>query len=452
LDFSALAAEIERRRVDLGVPSIAVGVAVDGKTEWVEAFGFADLERGTPATIHTPYSLASVTKPMIGMALVKLTDQGKLDLERPINDYLSPVKLTAWAGDENAATVWRVANHTAGLPLHFQFFFEGDTPPPPDETVRRHGNIVEPPGEAYTYSNLGYGILGFVIEHVSGKSLPDFVQAEIFAPLGMANSAFAPASKDFESCAARYDLEGKRLPYYTTDHPGASEAFASIQDLLRFGLYNFEAYDTRILKESSLNRMRSPQTQAAADQRYGIGWALSQTVGGHKVVSHSGSMDGVLSRLILVPERRVVIAILSNRDSPLVDEAQRAIYSALDIHVAPIEEPTQSDELPQALQGPWQGAVHTCQGDIDLTLDTIGHRAWLDGQATPVHFTFTDGRLQGTIQAQLRTSDAERTSHSLFIKLRPQGNAITGVVTARSLPGPRVGNALSYPTTLNRLN
>jgi CubicO group peptidase (beta-lactamase class C family) len=99
---------------------------------WEEGFGWADRANRIPATPHTLYSLASISKPITSTGLMILQERGLLDLDRPIDDYLGDAKLTARVGSAADATVRRVANHTAGLPLHYQFFY-ADQPhrPPP---------------------------------------------------------------------------------------------------------------------------------------------------------------------------------------------------------------------------------------------------------------------------------------------------------------------------------
>ena len=104
------------------MPSIAVAVARDGQIIWEEGFGWADRERRLHATEHTMYALASISKPITATGLMVLVQAGKIDLDRPINDYLGSAKVRARVGDAAQATVRRVANHTSGLPLHYQFF------------------------------------------------------------------------------------------------------------------------------------------------------------------------------------------------------------------------------------------------------------------------------------------------------------------------------------------
>src|ERR1700731_2390422 len=117
VDFSAVRELIRARLVEQSLPSLAVAGAGNGTILWEEGFGWADRENRVPGTEHTMYSLASISKPITATGVMVLKEQGKLDLDRPINEYLGEPKLKAWIGDAAEATVRRVANHTAGLPL-----------------------------------------------------------------------------------------------------------------------------------------------------------------------------------------------------------------------------------------------------------------------------------------------------------------------------------------------
>ncbi len=174
--FGQVRAFIQKQMLERQVPSVAVAVARDGKIIWEEAFGWANREERIAATPHTIYSLASISKPITATGLMILKERGRVELDRPLNDYLGEAKIKVRLGNPADVTVRRVANHSAGLPLHYQFFYE-DEPfraPSRDETINRYANAVTAPGEKYQYSNLGYGLLDYVIERVSGKSYAMF--------------------------------------------------------------------------------------------------------------------------------------------------------------------------------------------------------------------------------------------------------------------------------------
>jgi CubicO group peptidase (beta-lactamase class C family) len=178
------------------MPSVSVAVAKGGQILWEESFGWANRAKMTPATANTMYSLASISKPFTATGVMRLVDQGEIDLDKPINDYLGVGKLTGLAGDASGATVRRVLSHTSGLPLHYQFFYEtnGYGPPSMDTTVARYGILVNPPGEVFQFSNLGFGILGYVAARTSGLDYPDYMRTRVFLPLGLTHiSRIGPA-------------------------------------------------------------------------------------------------------------------------------------------------------------------------------------------------------------------------------------------------------------------
>jgi len=120
--FSLMRDMINSKLIETATPSLAIAVAQDGVILWEEAFGWADRERMALADVNTMYSLASISKPITATGLMILKERGLIDLDKPINNYLGEVKLKAYVGNAEDATVRRVLNHTSGLPLHYHFF------------------------------------------------------------------------------------------------------------------------------------------------------------------------------------------------------------------------------------------------------------------------------------------------------------------------------------------
>jgi CubicO group peptidase (beta-lactamase class C family) len=280
-EFDAVRAKIQTGLDQERVASLSVAVAKDGKILWEEGFGWADRERKVQATPHTVYSLASISKPITATGLMILVEQARVELDQPVNDYLGEAKLKGLAGDAAGATVAAVASHTAGLPLHYQFFLEGENYPRPsmDETLKHYGILVTKPGEKYQYSNLGYGILDYVIERKSGKAYPAFMREQVFQPLGMEHTSIPVAGAELDSkreWAVRYWNSDTPLPFYDFDHRGGSAVYACAHDLVRFGMFHLgqkSKGQKAILKASSISRMQQPIARASATSRYGLGWA-----------------------------------------------------------------------------------------------------------------------------------------------------------------------------------
>ncbi len=496
--FDPIRDRIKRQLVRRSIPSLAVAVARDGQIIWEEGFGWADRENRRPATEHTLYSLASISKPITATGLMILVQRGQIDLDKPINDYLGDAKLVARVGDVSGATVRRVANHSAGLPLHYQFFYV-DQPyrrPTMDETIRRYGNLVTPPGEHYQYSNLGYGVLDYVIARTSGKSYADFMREEVFLPLGMTHASIDLGPGLEQHQAVRYGPDGKPIPFYDFDHPGASAVYSSAHDLVRFGMFHVgdrQSDQQEILSDELRKRMQVPTFDKTDGGGYGIGWGVDVDGRGYTRVSHSGGMGGVRTMLVLVPQRRVVVVTLCNTGNDLpMAIADRILETLLPEPAAKSEgqpkpldkaaagaghtgtpdakkpEPAKPGESSvesksgearqqglQSLVGTWKGKVHTYNGDPQLTLtvkDSGDVHVQLGYQLPTLlsNAKFDDGWLRGLFNGDIGTEDANRTKYHLVLEAKLRGDKLCGSLVAQSRPAVRAGNALTHWVELKK--
>ena len=456
---------IKQQLSERHLPSISVAVARDGQIIWEEAFGWADVEKRIPATPHTMYSLASISKPFTATGLMILKERGKIELERPINEYLGEAKIAVRVGNPADATVRRVANHTSGLPLHYQFFYE-DEPyraPSRDETIRRYGNCVTAPGERYQYSNLGFGILDYVITRVSGRAYADFMREEVFAPLGLTHTSVNIGPGLEKHQAIRYGTDGAPIPFYDFDHPGGSAIYASARDLVKFGMFHLKAHlsdQKAILKDETIDEMQKATVNTGGKSGYGIGWATGESMGGRRTVSHSGGMGGVSTLLVLYPAEKLAIVVLSNASSNLpglVMEQVAAVVASEPMRSSGAQsQPTLPDFKPSSeLLGAWQGKVHTYKEELSFKLlfqpDGDVH-VQLGTQLKTLlnRAQFSDGYVSGNFTSDIGTEDANRTRYTLALSLKLRGNVLNGALTAQSVPGRRVGNALTHWVELKK--
>ncbi len=475
-DFSAVRELIRARLVEQVIPSLAVAVARNGTILWEEGFGWADREHRVPATEHTMYSLASISKPITATGLMVLKELGKLDLDRPINDYLGAAKLNArvppGCGDAADATVRRVANHTSGLPLHWHFFYEDETcqRPPMDETIRRYGNLVTPPGEKHQYSNLGYGILDYAISRLSGKSYPDFMRHEVFLPLGMTRASVDIGPGLEPHAAARYGSDGWRIPFYDFDHPGGSAVFCSAHDLVRFGMFHLKNHlpdQKAILSDEALEEMQVPTASTGKTSGYGIGWSVNEDKLGYHGIGHGGGMGGVCTALEIIPSEELVVVALANSSTDLPWVVAEEIFSLLlpgyaekragqqakekaekeEKERAPSAEPGFTP--PAELIGEWRGAVHTYQGEVPLMLDfkeSGDVHAQMGTQLKTLvnDVELKDGQLTGKMMGDIGTEDANRRPYQLHADLKLRGDVLNGGLIAITHHPSRSGHALSH--------
>jgi len=364
-------------------------------------------------------------------------------------------------GDASQATVRRVANHTSGLPLYFQFFYE-DEPyrrPSMDETLLRYGNLVSAPGEHYQYSNLGYGVLDYIIERVSGKSYKDFMRQEVFLPLGMTRTSIDIGPGLEAYAATRYGRDGLPIPFYDFDHPGGSAVFSSAHDLVRFGMFHLKNHlrdQKPILSDALIDEMHR-STSKDGDEGYGVGFAVD-TQHGYRVVSHTGGMGGVSTVMWLLPEQNIAIVALGNAASRLPAEAASRIAATLlpkwkVTSNAPARPQAPTFVTPPELAGTWTGTLHTYTHDLPVTLEFRPDgqvHAKLGNQLTSLvnGATFENGRFGGSFAARIGTPDTDRYLNVVQLDLKLRGNKLNGAATARDtgsgFESPRVRNAMSH--------
>ncbi len=448
--FAPVRGTIAAHLKETNTPSIVVAVSLGSTVLWEEAFGLADREKRIAATPNTMYSLASDTKPLTAAGLMTLVQAGKINLDAPVNDYLGSAKLVAHIGDANDATVRRIGNHSAGLPEHYSFFYANEPwhKPSADETIRDFGGLFTPPGEHYEYSNLGYGILDDVVTRVSGESFAEYMQQAVFLPLGMtrttigSNGAFSPYE------AVRYGDDGLPIPLYETDHDGASSGWSSADDLLRFGMFTLKLHlpnQVPILTDASIDMMREPTVDEGNGNgdAYGLGWETRYR-SGYRLVEHTGDMPGAAAVLRTVPDRGVVVVVLSNaEDFDFVDAvADQILGIVLPDWRLP---PTQGDQPPvdfvpsAAFVGRWKGSVAIPGAELPMALDILasgdvrvrfGHRQ----EVIVTHPRLTrDGYFRGSAAGDLRIPGGLRRPYTVGFRLKLRDDdRLTGEITARA--------------------
>jgi CubicO group peptidase (beta-lactamase class C family) len=447
--FEDVRALIKKRMRSLRLPSIAVAVAKDGIIVWEEAWGYANTARKIEATPQTMYSLASVSKPITATGLMTLVERGLVDLDKPANDYLGPATLTGYAGDASQATVQRILNHTAGLPQHWNIMDAQDSlRRDMDETIRRYGILVTPPGTVFTYSNLGYGIIDYIISRTSGQSYPEFMKSEVFEPLGMTHSAVLTHQEQGTVIAHRYD-SNRWVPFLDFDHRGASAVYASAHDLARFGMFHLKSHlpDQRpILSDAGIDAMQSAVDSSLPQSQYALGWSVVD-VSGYHFVNHNGGMPGVTTRLTLVPEENLVCVVLSNGGGADLWDIEWAILRAMipglpekpDLPSPP--PPPKKFVPPDSLLGEWIGTIKADgrsvpaqiefrnNGKVTLIVDGKKHSP-LKVKTPLGKLTFADGTFHGPFMGRIKTTDTARRRHVIVLDVQLRGDTLSGSASA----------------------
>ncbi len=457
--FDQARIKIQKYLEENNVSSIAVAIAKDGAILWEEAFGFADVEKQIKATPHTMYSLASISKPMTATGLMILLERGLVELDQPANNYLGAAKLRAFEGDAAEATVKRILLQTAGLPMHWNFFFENNPYQRPDmeATIRRYGILVTPPGEQFNYANLGYGIIEYIIERVSQKPYPEFMKSEIFEPLGLTRTAVITAPFNEEYFAQRYTKNGDVLPFYDFDHRGASAIYSSAHNLVRFGMFHLKNNlpdQKQILSEQAIDEMQTMIDPKLPNSPYRLGWWVGQQYG-YKFLRHGGEMPGVRTSITLIPSENMVAVVLSNGENASPIQITEWLVAAVLPNIAENlasqeqrpnspRETTQNFKPPKLLFGTWEGEIQTYLKSIPvrLIIEKNG-QTWLkflddtnaneQGEAPIKSPRFNKGIFVGYFPQQIPTEDASRNKSWTVLRLQLKGNTLSGISLAYSI-------------------
>ena len=309
------------------IPGLSVAIVKDQDVIWSGGFGVSDLEKKTPASASTIYSICSISKLFTSVAVMQLRDEGKLRLDDPVAKHLSWFALKRAKAEAGDITIEGLLTHASGLPRESnQPYWTG-----PDFPFPTHDQIVAGlsqqealyPAETYfQYSNLGITLAGEIVSAASGKSYGDYVQARILGPLGMTStSPEMPAAEQGKRLATGYSSitrSGTRdkIQFFQAKGIAPAAGYAStVEDLGKFASWQFKTLAggwQEVLKLSTLREMqRIHWVDPDNETTWGLGFAVWRT-GGKAFVGHGGSCPGYRSQLVLRPEEKIAVVVAGN--------------------------------------------------------------------------------------------------------------------------------------------
>jgi CubicO group peptidase (beta-lactamase class C family) len=304
---------IEAVMEESGTPGMSVAVGIDGRIVWSEGFGYADVEQRIPVWEETKFRIGSVSKPVTAAAVGLLVQQGKLDLDAPVQRYVPSFPEKRWP-----ITTRLVAGHLAGV-RHYA----GDE----FLSARRYSTVLEgleifqndtllfQPGTRYSYSSYGWNLVSAVVEGAAGEEFLSYMQTNVFDPLGLTHTtpdhtdSIIPHRTRFYERAE--DGAVLNAPYVDNSYKWAGGGFLSTpEDLLRFG---FAHLGSEFLAPHTIAELWTPQTLAnGRSTGYGIGWGATVEDGQVTRASHGGGSVGGTTAFMLYPQERAGIAIVGN--------------------------------------------------------------------------------------------------------------------------------------------
>ncbi|MFE7801378.1 serine hydrolase domain-containing protein [Nocardia sp. NPDC057440] len=320
---TALSEFVEATATELDIPGVAVGVWVGGK-EVFASHGVTSRDNPLPVDKDTVFLLGSVSKTFTATALMRLAAEGRIDLDAPVRRYVPELELA----DEQAAaemTVFNLLNHTAGLGVRLIVDTgDGDDALAGYVARMRELDQIAPVGARASYSQAGYNLLGRIIEKVTGLAFEAAVASLILEPVGLSNTVYAPADVMVRRFAVGHNLGedctlavARQWKDTRGNNPGGGIA-SSVSDQLRWARFHLgdgraeSGFD--VLPSDELARMKEPTVAlkgSTLGDAFGISWFLRE-VDGVRTVGHGGSGNGQFAELLMVPEHRFAITVLSN--------------------------------------------------------------------------------------------------------------------------------------------
>lgn len=316
------------------MPGTAVAVVADGELVWSESFGFADVESQRPVCRTTQFRAGSVSKVVTAAALLRLHDEGLVDLDEDIRPYVP-----AMQDRPEPITFRQLAGHLGGI-RHYDYADYFNTTRHDEVTdglaIFVGDSLVGPPGTVYHYSSYGYNLLGAAMEGVADTPYLALIERTVLAPLGLEHTAAESVVEGSEDLATPYSgsrdsLEVSAPQFDTSDRWPSGGLVASAEDMARLGAALLDPY---FLSGAARDLVLASQRTAGGDETgYSIGMRLERDGAGRPMLHHGGTSIGARAFLLVYPEARVSIAVAANGDAEF-DQEQIAAIAALFIRPA----------------------------------------------------------------------------------------------------------------------
>ncbi len=313
------------------VPGLAVAVVQNGEVALVRAYGLRDVEAGLKVTTDTQFLIGSVTKSFTATGLALLMDERRMDWKKPVRDYIPEFRLhDAVATDR--ITVRDLLCHHSGLPRHDWIWMPGDLSPAQMLAAMRYLEPSDDIRSTFQYLNLGYLVASMVTERVSGQSWPEFTRARLTDKLHMNVTFTVEDLAAAADAAVPYAMDGdtrlrsKLWPIRVTAAGGINTSIASFANWLRLHLDKGEFEGQRLLSPTVIQQLQTPRVHEAApafaeygDMHCGLGFRL-HSYRGERVVLHGGGWIGWGTRMAMLPDHGIGVAVFTNRDPSAVPE------------------------------------------------------------------------------------------------------------------------------------
>ena len=329
-DHAPATALIEDTMTQNHIPAMAVAVVEGDSVAWDAAFGQVDIENNVPATSATLFRTGSVAKVFTATLAARLAQQGLIDLDRPISEYLSE-----WPENHPPISLRQLLGHLGGIRHYGRNDFNFEAPGGPIDfriypntasilALFAADDLVAAPGETYHYSTFGYTLAGLVMEAATGQTFPQLLSDHLLNPAGIGDVRIDNSFLLIENRAGFYDPSARYAPALPGDAgpivnaPMLNSAYkipgggliATASAMARFGALH---YGPGFVDAAHFAALMTPQNNAAGESTgVGLGWRIGQDDAGRTIYHHSGTQQGSRAHVVVYPEQRLSVAVMTN--------------------------------------------------------------------------------------------------------------------------------------------
>ena len=316
-NFKKIANKIVSEMKRLHVPGVAIGIWHKGK-EYAEGLGITSVEHPLPVTADTLFQTGSISKTFTGTMMMKLVEDGKVDLDTPVRKYIKDFRVQDRDVSEKV-TVRHLLTHMGGwIGDYFNDFGNGDDAL--DRMVKDIAKLpqIQPLGTIWSYNNTGFNVAARIIEIVTRKPYEQAAQEMLFDPLELKMSFFYPSDLLF---TYRFVVGHQKVKKVQVARPwaigragnGVGGVVSTVRDLLKYARFHMANGKKNVISGKSLKAMRVPQADAGPRGQMGITWFIRK-VGDVTLYAHGGATNGQQAYFFFIPKEDFALAILTNSD------------------------------------------------------------------------------------------------------------------------------------------
>ena len=335
--------ELRASREKAGIPSMSAAVAYDGNLQWAGATGFANIENKQFATVRSRYRTGSVAKPITAVALVRLIDAGKIDINKPISHYVTGLPITL-----KPLTANQLGSHRAGI-RHYSIIPQWWMGWHENYSMHEYASVADGltlfvnddlrfvPGTGFQYSTFGYSLLARQMEAASQKTFAQLLEENVFSAAGMIDTAVDTAEAMPDRVAFYQAEAGRFTPAYPINSSykiAGGGLVTTPSDLVRLGA---ALLGNDFVSKEAKKTLWTPQALTDGSmnpENYGIGWRIDTSVRllgekhPTKIFHHGGTQQGAAAFFVLLPEYGISVAVMTNSGKGSArQEAQEAAYA-----------------------------------------------------------------------------------------------------------------------------